>query len=497
MDSPVIQRKAALYVLLLTLCWYASFYQGINSAAIIWYTNEIFNHCLFVLPAAYYLIFRQRHNLPTSLLKPNYWLAIPLLGAVLLYLFGKAGDIQLFMHVAAFSALPMLWWLILGNTLARRIAFPLVFMLFSIPIGQELIPWLQQITADMSVVLLNLVGVPNFSTGLYIEIPQGRFLVAEACSGISFLIASVVIGLLFTHLNIHHPARKLAFVGLSVAFPIFANAIRVYGIIHIAYLTDMEYAAGADHLIYGWFFFAIVIIGLILLGQFFVDQPRTHKQPCMPPKLNKAEDLNVVLKPLAIVVLVSLPFQLWSSQLEITPSEVDMVSPFSEQAINRTTAIDWEPLYSNAHQQIMGASSEEPELEFFIAWYPAGLGEMLTGLNKLFDEKRWTAVKNTRSQTEIEGAAYNTITITNGNQQRWVTYHYRVDGRIFTDKLRAKLYQTYKILTGDHHRALFVAFSAIEGALIAQPQRQQTELDDLKPAIASTLEALLTQPSEE
>ena len=81
---------------------------------------------------------------------------------------------------------------------------------------------------------------------------------AEACSGVSFFIASFVIGSLYAYLNLVSAKRRLAFVAISLIFPILANIVRVYGIILIAYWTDMEHAAGADHLIYGWFFFARV-----------------------------------------------------------------------------------------------------------------------------------------------------------------------------------------------------------------------------------------------
>jgi len=169
------------------------------------------------------------------------------------------------MHLALFSLLPTLIWFAIGNKAAWHIVFPLFFMMFSIPIGEELIPFLQEVTADLSVYFLGLTGVPLFRSGLYIEIPEGRFLVAEACSGISFFIASIVIGNLYAHMNLHSPVRRILFVGLAILYPILANAIRVYGIILTGHLTDMQHAVGADHLIYGWFFFAMVIIILVLI----------------------------------------------------------------------------------------------------------------------------------------------------------------------------------------------------------------------------------------
>lgn len=257
----------ALFLLWVVFCW-----RGLASALEIWYGNEIFNHCFFVVPGALYLIYTNRSALLAQPFKTSYLAFIVIFPAILLYVVGIAGDIQLFLHAATFTLLPALIWFVIGNGAAKTILFPLCFMLFSIPVGEQLIPYFQEIAADGSVWLLRLTDVPLFRSGLYIEIPQGRFLVAEACSGVSFFVASFVIGTLYAYLNLRSAPRKLLFVGISLCFPILANIVRVYGIILIAYWTDMEHAAGADHLIYGWFFFAFVLVCLLGIGELVRDR---------------------------------------------------------------------------------------------------------------------------------------------------------------------------------------------------------------------------------
>jgi exosortase len=185
-------QRTLISLCLVLLGWAFFSFAGISSAVGIWAVSEIFQHCFLVFPGAIYLIWQERSVLQQLPIRPA-WQALPVVcGQLVLYVVGVAGDIQLFMHVAAFSLLPTLIWLVIGNRAAYHIIFPLMFMLFAIPIGEELVPWLQEITADMAVYLLQLTGVPLFRTGLYIEVPGGKFLVAEACSGISFFIASVV-----------------------------------------------------------------------------------------------------------------------------------------------------------------------------------------------------------------------------------------------------------------------------------------------------------------
>ena len=54
--------------------------------------------------------------------------------------------------------------------------------------------------------------------------------------------------------------------------PIIANGFRAYGIILIGYWSDGKLAAGIDHLIYGWVFFSIVMIVLLMIGNSFADR---------------------------------------------------------------------------------------------------------------------------------------------------------------------------------------------------------------------------------
>ena len=232
-------KEFGIVLLSMLLLWLAFFWQGVVTAIDIWWGNEIFNHCFFVLPTTAYLIYLKRDSLFSNNIKPTLLPLFAIVPLCVLYVVGRVGDIQLFMHIATFTLLPVLIWTIIGHNAAKSILFPLVFLLFAIPVGEQLIPFLQEITADGSVTLLKMVGVPLYRNGLYIEIPAGRFLVAEACSGVSFFIVSIVIGSLFSYLSFVSPTKKVVFVTISVFLPVVANIIRVFGIIYIAHKTDM------------------------------------------------------------------------------------------------------------------------------------------------------------------------------------------------------------------------------------------------------------------
>ena len=59
---PVRLTFSAVTVLMLVVlaAWALVFHKGLVSAVAIWYGSDIFNHCMFVLPGAFYLIYLKR-----------------------------------------------------------------------------------------------------------------------------------------------------------------------------------------------------------------------------------------------------------------------------------------------------------------------------------------------------------------------------------------------------------------------------------------------------
>jgi exosortase A len=454
--------KKSLFIclLIIVVAWILVFWQGLITAIDVWLVSDIFNHCLFVLPGSLFLIYLKRYELDLNYFKPNYFVLLFCTGSLTLYAIGLAGDVQLFMHVATFTFLPLIIWAFIGNHLALKILFPLVFMLFCIPIGEELIPALQEVTADLSMVMLNWTGIPIYRNGLFIEIPQGRFLVAEACSGISFFIASIVIGSLYAYLNIHSTKRRVAFLLISIAFPIIANGIRVFGIILTGYLTDMEQAVGADHLIYGWVFFSLVLVCLLGIGELIRE-----KQPLVVNR--HFDDLNKETLPNKLfyqsivgIVILMLAFSLWFKMINSQPNMAsNLVLNLSEHAKQSNYQSTWKPKFKEPSQEVQYRRMvQNISIDIYLAWYPIGHGELITSLNKLYTEKSWT-LKSSHSFQLNTGQTMPIATIVSHNNKRLLSFWYVIDGEIFTNNRIAKLYEIYKILMGSHIGSGLIAIS--------------------------------------
>jgi exosortase A len=458
-------KPVLIGLLLIVAAWVLVFWQGITTAVDIWIISDIFNHCLFVLPGALFLVYIKRSELNVYDVKPNYLVLLLCIGSLALYAIGLAGDVQLFMHVATFTFLPLSIWAFIGNRVAYQILFPLVFILFCIPIGEELIPALQEVTADLSMVMLNWSGIPVYRSGLYIEIPQGQFLVAEACSGISFFIASVVIGSLYAYLNMQSTKRRIIFMSITIIFPIIANAIRVFGIIMTGYLSDMEYAVGADHLIYGWVFFSLVIVCLLGLGELIREKHFTAEKSQADTTSSKGLSVKSCYQSSVSIIAVMLIFLVWFSsintQLNIaaTDNNLSVLLSAEQNSSSANYTSTWQPEFKQPYQEFhfLRQLNAVPA-DIYIAWYPSGHGELISSMNRLYTEKAWTLAAKSKFKLD-DNQTIELSTIVNPQEKRLLSYWYVIDGKVFTDKKIAKLYEIYKILMGTYVGSGLVAIS--------------------------------------
>jgi exosortase A len=239
----------------------------------IWYRSGTFAHAFTVPPIVAWLIWQRRRELAAQVPRPSAWMLLPIAGAALFWLLGDLAEANAVTQLAFTALLVLTTVAMLGPAATRTILFPLCFLFFAVPVGEFLLPVFMEWTADFTVLALRLSGIPVYREGLQFVIPSGNWSVVEACSGIRYLIASLMVGVLFAYLNYRSLRRRLIFVGVSILVPIVANWARAYLIVLIGHLSGNQLAVGADHLIYGWVFFGIVITVMFLIGARWTEPP--------------------------------------------------------------------------------------------------------------------------------------------------------------------------------------------------------------------------------
>jgi hypothetical protein len=58
----------------------------------------------------------------------------------------------------------------------------------------------------------------------------------------------------------------------AVAVPVLANGVRAWGTIYLAQVLGVAFAAGFDHIVYGWIFFAVVMAALLAVAWRYFDR---------------------------------------------------------------------------------------------------------------------------------------------------------------------------------------------------------------------------------
>lgn len=237
----------------------------------IWWRSETFAHGFLIFPIGLWLIWRRRHAVTRIAPRPDYR-ALPVFAAMGLgWLVARISGVQVIEQLALIGMIPMLVWMLLGWRVIGELAFPLGFLVFAVPMGEFLIPPMMEFTADFTVGMLKITGIPVFREGTFFSIPSGDWSVVEECSGLRYFIASITLGFLYAYLSYRSLFRRLAFMALAVVFPVIANGLRAYMIVMIAHLSDMRLALGVDHFIYGWVFFGLVMLLLFWLGSFWAE----------------------------------------------------------------------------------------------------------------------------------------------------------------------------------------------------------------------------------
>jgi exosortase A len=334
------------------------FWRDAADMAAIWWNSSTFNHCLLIAPIFVWLVLQRKELLAE--LKPQPWTPAILYGVVGAggWLLGDAAGLAVARQLGLIMMLQGSVAAILGPNVARGLLFPLFYMFFLVPIGEEAVPALQTLTAKMCMILLGWTGIPAHIDGIFITTPAGLFRVAEACSGVKFLIAMVAYGVLVANLCFKGWSRRAAFLVACIIVPIVANGLRAFGTIYIAHHQGIEFAASFDHVLYGWIFFGIVIALVMAAGWPFFDKradaPAFDPATLQKPALHTTGALKAVA---AILLCAAVPFG-WSAYVSArtspVPDRITLPQVDGWEVVPYSPTVAWTPRFAGGSHYLSG-----------------------------------------------------------------------------------------------------------------------------------------------
>jgi exosortase A len=455
---------------LVCLITFGLLYLNATAGAIrVWISSPTFNHCFLVLPLSFFLIWQRRETIDFSALDPDMRSIFVVLGLSCAWTIASIAGVLEAQQFVVMTIVQATLFGIFGAPLYRSMAAPLLYLYFLVPSGAFLVPVLQSFTAHFTVLGLQILAIPVYSTGAVIDIPAGTFAVAEACAGLRFLIASVAFGVFFSILMYESPWRRALFIGLSIIVPVIANGIRALGLLAAAEWIGSPTAALADHIIYGWIFFSFVLIVLILIGRSFSDRTdapaegasAVHRLGAPSRGLTRMIVVGGACFVVAAAVAMAYARLAASGPLVLPNVGPRVLSPWRIDS----TAPDWKPsVVSPARIFLQSFVSGTTRIDRFIALYAeqGHANRLVRSENRDAEEKKWTF--NSEHDTALKGHGIvfpvRVSTWFRGSERRVVWSFYVVGGRPVAGAERAIWEEVRTFFEPGRCVSAYVAFSA-------------------------------------
>jgi exosortase len=267
--DPVLSRRDRLK-LTLTLATLIALY----APTFVWlfdrWTMSVWHHAhgLLIPPVVGYYVWQELRllgELPRSSSALGFAMLIP---ALALHIVDAAMHTQLLSAVSLVVALPGLSLLFLGIERTKAILFPLAFSVFMLPIPlsftERIHLALRQVATAGSEPVIRFLGIPVFSEGTTLHLPNASLAVADACSGFSTLYAALAVACLVAYTT----AGWRRFVVLVAAAPlaIAANLIRVILLVVVVRWTGVDVLHTWFHPFTGMLTFALSLPVIFWLG---------------------------------------------------------------------------------------------------------------------------------------------------------------------------------------------------------------------------------------
>ena len=449
-----------------------AFRESLWAAVTVWWISPTYSHCFLIAPIVCWLIWEKRAALGALApsLYPKALLVMPLLA--LGWWMGQLAAINEVQQYAVVGLIQALIVALLGIGVIRLIWFPVLYLLFLVPTGEYLIVPMQNFATHFVDVSLNILGIPHYTEGTSFELTNGRFEIAEACAGLRFLIATVTLGVLFSYMMFRKIYKTALFLVACVAVPLIGNGLRCVGIIVLAHLTNNQYGAGADHIVYGWGFNVAILLVLGLAGYFFRDEFGAHDDvrpaPATPPKS------LVLISALAALLLVTGPaLAWWHDNYFARPDLTAITQPLRSAGWQIGPAsTSWHPSFSGFDAQAMAAivpagESTATQVDYFMGYYarPRPGHSMTAHVNHFWNEQVWILadVNNVAARLAGKRVQFQEWIITSPGERRIIWSSYWVDGRFTTSLFKVKILQAAAALQGQEGQAAIAVSTVISG----------------------------------
>ena len=240
--------------------------------------KEYYSHILLIPLVSGFFFYTGRKAIFSNL-KYSSTIGVPvILCGILLYLLGWDKGYQLnqddYSSLMTFSVI--LFWiggfvLVYGTNAFREAMFPILFLVFTIPIPSVLMEkTISALLAGSTVatdILFKLTGIPYLKEGAVFHLPGMSIEVAKECSGIRSSLGLFITAVLAGHLFLKTFQKKVVLALLVFPITVLKNGFRIVTLSSLAVYVDEKFLTQSFlHHSGGFLFYipALLLLGIVM-----------------------------------------------------------------------------------------------------------------------------------------------------------------------------------------------------------------------------------------
>ena len=470
----------------LKTCIYAGLILFIYRSTFTWlvskdWVREDYTHCALIPVAVLFLVWERRKVLETLASSPSWTGLVPLCIGVVLFWLGELGGEFFIIYISFWLLVVGLCWLHLGWKKMKLVGFPLLLILAMFPlpnfVNSKLSLHLRLISSRIGVALLQMSGLSAYREGNVIDMGFTQLQVADACSGLRYLIPLMVLSLIIAYYFKGHYWKR-AFVFLSsIPLAVAVNSLRIAatGVLH-----NYIGAAAADEFFHGfsgWLIFVLTFLFLLFEVVVLRKLPprenpvNSKKSPSAAAAPSASEDRPgssrlrfgaVVLDPVFFCAVFLLVTTVVLSQGTEIRSKVPPMKSFSTfpvrfgEWLGNREFLDQEltkAMNLNDYLLVNYRNAQQREINFYVAYYDSqGKGESIHTPDTCLVGNGWIFQEAGRKEIQVSGNGdppilINRAVIDQAGALELAYYWFPQRGRILNSLYELKLFTFWDALT--------------------------------------------------
>jgi exosortase A len=327
-----------------------------------------------------------------------------------------------------------------GQQVCRRVAVPLAYLYFAIPVWDQLLPLLQWLTTVVSESVLGAMGVPVQVEGHHFTIPSGRFSIVEGCSGRRYLVIALAFATMAAAIEGMRWRRTLALLAIATVLALVTNWVRVITIIYAGHVTQMQsYLVATEHRSFGYALFIPLLPALL-----WIARRLRRGQPDVPavPQAVETERRSRPADWAIAIGLMALPVLVW---MRPPPSETTAhlgpmpIATGAWQGPLPAAAV-WQPRFVEPTEERRAAYAVGGQrVEIYLNVYAVQTQgrELVFHRNSVMPDERFTPVRRLPARPGVPAGEL----VEERDGTRWVfTHGYEVGGWRTASQPMAQLY---------------------------------------------------------